>query len=473
MVVRNHRLSGIAAIVLIGMLAMQPQPALADRAAPTPAQLERAKQAFADGKQLHDAGKLAEAIEKFKLSYELSRNPLLLYNIALTMQEIGSDDLAVVYYRKFLAEDAADAPQRQDASDRVAAITRKLAPSSGSANAGGAAGGSSAGGESKDGSSAAGSTTAGAAGDATTQDAVPADASQAPSASSSGLVHIPVESAPPGQPLDLTAKVSDGSGLAVTLFFRTAGQASFVSTPMVPHGGELVGRIPGSRMTGSALQYYLVGRDPSGALVARSGKSTVPNVVAIDAGAPARFYPDIAEPVLTPVAAGDDVEDPLARAAAPSALGQGDGVFDVGSRRFAVAKWSTTALAGVSVGVGVTLYVLARDHARALEDDATGCGTPPCRPFDGFDRDIERTGKLEQTISNVALFSGVAIAAAAGYLWIRELTAPNREPASRAAARGRRARATPQWLVAPSIGSAVPSHSTVGGFTGATAAVRF
>jgi hypothetical protein len=452
MVVRNHRLSGIAAIGLVGMLAAQPRPALADRAAPTPAQLERAKQAFADGRKLHDAGKLAEAIEKFKLSYELSGNPLLLYNIALTMQELGSDDLAVVYYRRFLAEDAADAAQRQDASDRIAAITRKLAPPSGDATAGGAP-----------------------AGDATAQDAVPADASQAPSASSGGLVHIPVESAPPGQPLDLTATVRDGAGVAVTLFFRTAGQASFISTPMVPHGGELVGRIPASRMTGSALQYYLVGRDPSGVLVARSGKSTVPNVVAIDAGAAARFYPDVAEPVLTPVAAGDhDAEDPLARAAAPPALGQGDGLLDVGSRRFAVAKWSTTALAGVSVGVGITLYVLARDHARALEDDATGCGTPPCRPFDGFDRDIERTGKLEQTISNVALFSGIAIAAAAGYLWIRELTAPNGEPSSRAAARGRRApHAAPRWLVAPSIGSAVPSHGTAGGFTGATAAVRF
>src|ERR1044071_294562 len=242
MVVRNHRLSGIAAIVLVGMLATQPRPALADRAAPTPAQLERAKQAFADGKKLHDAGKLAEAIEKFKLSYELSGNPLLLYNVALTMQELGSDDLAVVYYRKFLAEDAADAAQRQDATDRITAITRKLAPPSGDATAGGAA-----------------------AGDATAQDAVPADASQAPSASSGGLVHIPVESAPPGQPLDLTATVRDASGVAVTLFFRTAGQASFVSTPMVPHGGELVGRIPASRMTGSALQYYLVGRDPSGA----------------------------------------------------------------------------------------------------------------------------------------------------------------------------------------------------------------
>jgi len=446
MVVRIPRRSGIATVVLVGMLATQLRPARADDAAPTPAQLERAKQAFADGKKLHDAGKLAEAIEKFKLSYELSRNPLLLYNIGLTMQELGSDDLAVVYYRRFLAEDPADAAQRQDATDRIAAITRKLAGST---------------------------TTGAAAGDATTRDA-PADTTRNPDApGAAGFVHRPVESAPPGQPLDVTAIVPDGAGLAATLFFRTAGQASFVSTPMVRRAGELVGRIPASRTTGSALQYYLEAHDASGALVARSGKSTVPHVVAIDAAAPPQFYPDVAEPVLTQVAGDRDVEDPLARTAAASPAGQGDGLFDVGSRRFAVAKWSTTALAGVSLGVGVTLYVLARDHARALEDDATGCGNPPCRPFDGFDRDIERTGKREQTISNVALFGGIAIAAAAGYLWVRELTASHGEPASRTAALGRRPTlSAPRWVVAPSIGSSATGRGA-GNVTGATAAVRF
>jgi len=130
----------------------------------------------------------------------------------------------------------------------------------------------------------------------------------------------------------------------------------------------------------------------------------------------------------------------------------------VGSRRFGYAKWTTTALAGASLGAGVALYLLARDHGRALHDDATGCGAPPCQKFDSFDRDIERTGKLEQTISNVALAGGVAIAAVAGYLWVRELTAPRARPTSTTAA----------WHVAPAI-----APGALGGFTGATAAVRF
>ena len=66
-------------------------------------------------------------------------------------------------------------------------------------------------------------------------------------------------------------------------------------------------------------------------------------------------------------------------------------------------------------------------------------GTPPCQRFDSFDRDIERTGKLEQTISNAALFGGLAVAAVAGYFWYRDLTS---------------------WRIAPTLG-------------GAAAAVRF
>ena len=422
-------------------------PARAGGAPPTPAQLEQAKQAYADGKQLHDAGKLAEAIEKFKLSYELSGNPLLLYDIGLTMQQLGSADLAVVYYRRFLVEAPPDAAQRRDATERIAAITQQLAPPRPA------------------GPGDAGSPSPGA----------PAPAPDA----AAGFAHRPVEAAPPGQPLDLTAAVPDTSGLVATLWFRNAGQAGFTSTPMVRRREERVGRIPASRMTGSALQYYLEVRDPAGAVVARSGKSTVPNVIAIDPAAPPRFYPDVAEPVLTEPPAGDrDAEDPLARGPG-GATGRGDGVLDVGSRPFAYAKWSSTAVAGAGVGLGVALYVLARDHASALVDDATGCGSPPCQKYDDFDRGIERTGKLEQTISNVALFGGLAVAAVAGYFWYRELTADRGERApGRTAARARRPAARPSWVVGPSFGPSLgPSPGArsprPGGFTGAAAAVRF
>ncbi len=96
--------------------------------APTKEQLEAAKQAFVEGKQLHDAGKVPEAIEKFKESYRLSKNPLLLYNIALTLDENKQTDSALFYYRKFLADAPADAAQRPPAEDRVKVLeNQKLA----------------------------------------------------------------------------------------------------------------------------------------------------------------------------------------------------------------------------------------------------------------------------------------------------------------------------------------------------------
>src|SRR5881409_581700 len=86
---------------------------------PTKEQLEQAKQAFAEGKALHDQGKVPEAVEKFKESYRLSRNPLLLYNIGLTLDEAGQKDNALLYYRKFLSDAPANAAQRPAATERV------------------------------------------------------------------------------------------------------------------------------------------------------------------------------------------------------------------------------------------------------------------------------------------------------------------------------------------------------------------
>ena len=421
--------------------ALAPAAAWADRPAPTPVQLDKARKAFAAGRKLHDAGKLTEAIEKFKLSYELSRNPLLLYNIGLTMEELGSGDLAVVFYRQFLAEAAPDAAQRADVTDRIAAITRALAPP------------------------------AVVAPPAPPPEApppvAPRPATPAPFGSADFTHHL-VEAAPPGVPLDVTAVVSDGFRVAVTLYVRSAGEATFTATPMERRNQERVGRIPAARMAGSAVQYYVEVRDDTGALLARSGKSTSPNVITVDAGAAPRFYPDFtpAPPVAASVGGivRRDGEDPVA-AGTPGAGSTSPGpaprgVLDPGSAEFSVAKWSATAAAGTGVGLGITFYVLSHGHATALVHDSTDCGPPPCQKFDSYDRDLERTGKLEQTISRVALVGGVATAAVAGYFWYRELTAsrPGERKASRAAS------TAASWQIAPALGD---------DFTGAAAAGRF
>ncbi|HEY0194408.1 MAG TPA: hypothetical protein VGC42_25020 [Kofleriaceae bacterium] len=384
--------------------------------APSKAQLERAKQAFAAGKRLHDAGKLTEAIERFKQSYALSKNPLLLYNIALTMEELGADnlDLAVVFYRRFLAEAPADAPQRAEVGDRIAAITRKLEP---------------------------------AAPEPPPPPPPPIVAAppvSAPSYGAADFQHQAIESAPPGAPLDLTATTPPDAHFTVVLFFRGADEPGFASTPLRPHGDALVARILAARVAGRSLQYYLEVRDAAGNVVTRAGKPSSPNVVALDASAPPHTLPDVVEGPITPAPpialglTGRDHEDPMAHPAELTAV-------PAGPSPLTIAKWTATGVALAGIATGITFYALAVNHSNALASDATGCGTPPCQRYDSFDRDLQHTGKLDQTIANVTLFSGIAVAAVAGYLWYRDLSERH-------------------WAVAPVVGTAA---------AGATAAVRF
>ena len=78
---------------------------------------------------------------------------------------------------------------------------------------------------------------------------------------------------------------------------------------------ELVGRIPPTKMLGESVQYYIEVKDATGAVVTRSGKSTSPNLVTLEAGASPRFYPDWNDEGQVATAAetreSDTDEDPL------------------------------------------------------------------------------------------------------------------------------------------------------------------
>lgn len=415
------------------VLVLGSSPASAEPA-PTTAQLDRAKKAFIEGKRLHDAGKLTDAIEKFKASYALSKNPLLLYNIALTMEELGADnlDLAVVFYRRFLAEAPADAPQRPDVADRIAAITRQLG-----------------------GQPAEAPPTP-----PPPEPPAPVAIAEAPrSYGPADFQHQAVEAAPPNAALDLTAAAPPEARFSVVLYFRGTDEPGFASTPMRRRGDELVARIPAARMTGRTIQYYLEVKDAGGTVVTRAGKASSPNVINLDASAPPRSFADVTEGPITPAPpvvlglTGRDKEDPMSRPTVEP-VDHGGGPDAV-----TLARWGTTGAAVIGLGVGITFYALAANHANALASDATSCGTPPCQRYDDFDRDLQRTGKLDQTIGRVALFGGVAFAAVAGYLWYRELSEPH------ASSSGHASRPQPpRWAIAP---------ITAPDYTGAAAAVRF
>ena len=438
-------------IIMITVALVAVPAAFADVKPPTAQQLEAAKKAFAEGKKLHDAGKLPEAIEKFKESYRLSKRPALLYNIAITMEEANMDDLALFYFRKYMA-DAPDGDQRPVVAEHIKTLEKKF-------------------------------------GGNTPPDAGKTKPEVAPKVKAAGTYtaadfqHQVVDTAPPGKPLDVTATVPEDSGFTVTLYFRGTGEDKFTARPMKRRQKELVARIPAAKLSGTAVQYYVEAKDATGAVIAKSGKATSPNLVDLEAGASPRFYADFTDEggdVKTPTAAEttarDDADDPLSGnkttaskdsdgvVVQPTESGAGGrGFRDVGSSRFTYAKWGTTIGAGTMLGLSVLFYVQAGNFAKALETEATTCGAPPCAQFDDYNAGLESSGKSRQLFSRLTLGVGIGTAAIAGYFWYKELTAKKRgemKVSNKAPAPEARA----SWLVAPMLDQ---------DFVGAATATRF
>ena len=101
-------------------------PAATAFAQPSPGDLDKAKKEFIAGKKAFDAGDFAEAASHFKTSYNLSKKPTLLYNVGLANESGGQDDIALFYYRKYLADAPADDAQRADVTERVKVLEKKF-----------------------------------------------------------------------------------------------------------------------------------------------------------------------------------------------------------------------------------------------------------------------------------------------------------------------------------------------------------
>ncbi|NVB81187.1 MAG: hypothetical protein HOV81_22515 [Kofleriaceae bacterium] len=459
--------------ILIGLFAvLAPAPsAFADDPAPTKEQLDAAKKAFGEGKTLFDAGKLPEAIDKFKESYRLSRNPLLLYNIGFTLDQAGQKDTALFYYRKFLNDAPKDAAQRKEVSTRVDAIEKEKLEAD-----------------------LAGTSTPAAGTTGTTgtkpEEKKTVEIKPPGTYSAADFKHQAILDAPPGKPLDITAAVPEDSGFEVTLFYRGSGDTKFNEKKMKWRYNELVGRVPPNKVYGTAIQYYIEVKDTAGTKVAAAGKSTSPNLVTIDPAAEPKFYPDLSDEGEMTAASQQNVlrhdeEDPFANnknQATDDELGggtgdktgptpevpsgPGTGFRDVGSTKFASAKWASTGVAGVAILTAVSSYFLAKSQATNLVNDSNDCPMgqmPPCRVFDKeYDAEVQAAGKRWQTIHQVTTVVGIGAAAVAGYFWYRELTSKKRGEDK---VSSKNASPETTWAITPSVGS--------DGFTGAAAMATF
>jgi tetratricopeptide (TPR) repeat protein len=84
----------------------------------------RAKELYRNGEQLYEEGLYENAIVAWELAYELSKRPLLLYNIANALERIGKWDDAlrsINQYRALAPED-----ERQTLDRRMRAIERRI-----------------------------------------------------------------------------------------------------------------------------------------------------------------------------------------------------------------------------------------------------------------------------------------------------------------------------------------------------------
>jgi hypothetical protein len=487
---RTVILAFVAALAL-GSLAT---PTATAQPAPSPADIEAAKKAFNEGKALFEAKKYGEAVEKFKESYRLSKNPLLLYNIAVSLGANNQEDMALFYYKKFLTDAPADAAQRPDAETAAKALEAKLGPGAGQSG------------------TAPTGTGGGTKPDPTKTEPKP-EPPKGPTKikppgtyTAADFKHRAVEEAPPNKPLDLTCVVPVDSGFGVTMFFRSAGEAQFTPVPMKWRYNELVGRVPAKKMIGTSVQYYLEVKDQAGGVVTKVAKAASPNVVYLEATASAQFYPDFNPDTASTVheegggaattavntgggggAGGgtprveddplhaDTSDDPLAQGPPKGNGGKrvgdattftpdgggggggggggphGDGFMDVGSSKFKYTKWGTTIVGVGLLATSVVFYFRATNAADTIETEASASTCPdgmprPCE-FDDFLRDAEATGKSAETMSMVTLGVGAAITGVAAYFWIKDLRGGGREHASRARKK--------KMIAAPSIGGGV------------------
>lgn len=277
------------------------------------------------GQDAYAAAKYDVAIKELKKAYVLKRIPAILVNIAMTYRKTKDYDMAVYFYKKFLAEAPADDKGRpavqaelaETEAERTTALTpapleparpavemakpEGAAPPAESAKAAPAPATGKQGAPTEPGkavaaakpavtegspaSAAAGAAAAAAAPGAEAGAAAPAVATAAVDKPVTEFTHTPIDAVPPGQPVDVRVQMPVMKGVKVKVFYRKEGQATFDTAELKRRGNEKFARLPPEITSGRNFQYYIEARDPAGTLVKSAGSEYNPNIVLIDSTA--------------------------------------------------------------------------------------------------------------------------------------------------------------------------------------------
>lgn len=359
-------------IAFVGLLALSAPwtgRALAEGAPP------EAQAAFVEGKRLYDAGAKAEAVEKFKEAFRLSKNDLLLYNIALVYDEIGDRPLALHYYTTFLDKSKGNeraAGNRKLAAERVVALKKSLDAAPGSASAGAESPG------------------------AATAEEPAAEEPPRRRKQGSPLQHEAIENAQAGRPIVITAYTQDPKW-EVTLYYRASGQENFSLIPMQPRdAGDdmLVAKIPPAATGGSSVHYYVEAKDAADKTVASIGNSGSPNVVMLEGGDDERAA------ILAEGEDGDEARKPKAK-----------------NRTL---TWIVTGSSAALLLGSAVSYMSWVKYQNKLNDELEDCTTTPCQ-LDSYEQDLADGRDRWKTMTYATFTLGLVGAGVSGYLWYREL----------------------------------------------------
>lgn len=90
--------------------------------APRPEDITAARQAFSRGAQLYSASKFAEALDEFETAYSYKAADPVLYNIGMTLEQMGRIDEAIDVFERFVATNPS---RKAEVQQRIDALKKK------------------------------------------------------------------------------------------------------------------------------------------------------------------------------------------------------------------------------------------------------------------------------------------------------------------------------------------------------------
>ena len=86
--------------LLVLSTSLAPERAEAALKDPTPAEIEKAKVLYEDGRKAYRLGDMTIAVEKFEAAYSLTENPIILYNIGLAYRRLYEESRDPAHLRR-------------------------------------------------------------------------------------------------------------------------------------------------------------------------------------------------------------------------------------------------------------------------------------------------------------------------------------------------------------------------------------